>query len=129
VAVGSQAVYELRVENRGAASARNINIVALFSEGIEPEQADGAMYTVTDGRVSFQPIEELQAGRDVTIRIRARAAQAGTHVFRAEVLCSDLEIKLAAEETTRFYADDVQPDGQTEADQSASRNGFDAAVR
>ena len=54
------------------------------------------------------------------LRIRAHAAQAGTHVFRAEVLCSDLEIKLAAEETTRFYADDVPPEGEhTIADQTS----------
>ena len=31
-------------------------------------------------------------------------------MFRAEVLCRDLEIKLAAEETTRFYQDDVSRD-------------------
>jgi hypothetical protein len=34
----------------------------------------------------------------------------GTHVFRAEVLCKDLEIKLAAEETTRFYQDEIVRD-------------------
>jgi uncharacterized repeat protein (TIGR01451 family) len=129
VAVGTDATYEIHVQNRGADTARNVNIVALFSEGIEPEQADGTMYTVTDGRVSFQPVEEIQAGREVTFRIRARALKAGTHVFRAEVLCSDLEIKLAAEETTRFYADDVQPDGEEPSDQSAGRYGFETNVR
>jgi uncharacterized repeat protein (TIGR01451 family) len=124
VAVGSQAIYEIKVENRGADAARNVNVVALFSEGIEPDQADGAMYTVTDGRVSFQPIEEIPAGESVTLRIRARALQAGTHVFRAEVLCSELEIKLAAEETTRFYSDEVMPDGEQPAEQAAGRYGF-----
>jgi hypothetical protein len=70
------------------------------------------MYTVADGRVNFRTIEELPAGRELVLRIRARATAAGTHVFRAEVVCRDLEIKLAAEETTRFYADDTQPQGQ-----------------
>ena len=46
-----------------------------------------------------------------------RPAKPGTHVFRAEVLCRDLEIKLAAEETTRFYDSEVshepQPTPQT----------------
>jgi uncharacterized repeat protein (TIGR01451 family) len=129
VAVGSQAVYEIHVANRGANTAKNVNVVALFSDGIEPDQAEGTTYTVADGRVSFQTIEELPAGRDVTLRIRARALQPGTHVFRAEVLCSDLEIKLAAEETTRFYADDVLPDADAPADETTSQSGFESAAR
>jgi uncharacterized repeat protein (TIGR01451 family) len=129
VAVGSQAVYEIRVENRGANTAREVNIVALFSEGIEPDQAEGAMYSSADGRVTFRTIEELPAGRDITLRIRAHAIKAGNHVFRAEVLCRDLEIKLAAEETTRFYADEVMQDTDVSSEQTASRSSFDAVVR
>jgi hypothetical protein len=87
------------------------------------------MYTVDDGRVTFRTIEELPAGREIVLRIRARAAQAGTHVFRAEVLCRDLEIKLAAEETTRFYAEDVLPEGgHTISDQtSVITDGFQSS--
>ena len=120
VAVGEPAVYEIRVNNRGADTAKEVNIVALFSDGIEPEQVEGAMYTVADGRVTFRTIEELPAGREMVLRIRARATTAGTHVFRAEVVCRDLEIKLAAEETTRFYADDTQSDGQDSGSQADS---------
>jgi uncharacterized repeat protein (TIGR01451 family) len=129
VAVGSQALYEIRVENRGASTAREVNIVALFSEGIEPDQAEGAMYSSADGRVTFRTIEELPAGRGITLRIRAHAIKAGTHVFRAEVLCRDSEIKLAAEETTRFYADEVMQDTEVSSEQAASRSSFDATVR
>jgi uncharacterized repeat protein (TIGR01451 family) len=131
IAVGEQAVYEIRVQNRGASTANEVNVVALFSEGIEPDQVEGAMYTVADGRVTFRSIEELPAGREIVLRIRARAAQAGTHVFRAEVLCRDLEIKLAAEETTRFYAEDVPPEGgHTISDQtSVISDGFQSSVQ
>jgi hypothetical protein len=41
-------------------------------------------------------------------------------VFRAEVLCRDLEIKLAAEETTRFYQDDVSREPATAAEAPAA---------
>jgi hypothetical protein len=109
VAVGSPAVYEIRVQNRGASAAKDISVIGLFSEGLEPDQAEGATSTMADGRVTFGSIEELAPGRDVTLKIRAHATQAGTHVFRAEVLCRDAEAKLAAEETTRFYADEVLP--------------------
>jgi hypothetical protein len=48
--------------------------------------------------------------------------QPGTHIYRADVLCRDLEIKLAAEETTRFYADDVNSDGNQTSPRTATRS-------
>lgn len=107
VAVGQEAVYEIRVTNRGASAAEEVNVVGLFSNGLEPETGEGAPYTVSDGRVAFRTINKLPAGQDIVLQIRAKATEPGTHVFRAEVLCRDLEIKLAAEETTRFYRDDL----------------------
>ncbi|MEX2172241.1 MAG: hypothetical protein WD851_23170 [Pirellulales bacterium] len=109
VAVGEEAVYEIRVHNHGTSEARQVTVAALFSDGIEPQTADGDGHTIADGRVAFHGIEKLPAGEEVTLRVRARGVSAGTHLFRAEVVCGDLEIKLAAEETTRFYADDVSP--------------------
>ena len=130
IAVGAQAVYEIHIRNRGASAAKDVNAVALFSEGIEPEQAEGGAATISDGRVSFRTIEELPAGREVVLRVRAHASQPGTHVFRAEVLCRDLEIKLAAEQTTRFYADDVAPANDPSQKQSANRsNAFGPNVK
>jgi uncharacterized repeat protein (TIGR01451 family) len=112
IAVGQDAIYEIRVTNRGASAAEEVNVIALFSAGLEPETGEGAPYTVSDGRVAFRTINKLPAGQDIVLQIRAKATEAGTHVFRAEVLCRDLEIKLAAEETTRFYLDDLSHDKQ-----------------
>lgn len=103
VLVGDDAIYEICVTNRGANAAEEVSVVGLFSAGLEPEAAEGSAYTATDGRVSFRTIKKLPAGQSAVLQIRAKATQPGTHVFRAEVLCRDLEIKLAAEETTRFY--------------------------
>jgi uncharacterized repeat protein (TIGR01451 family) len=130
VAVGSPAVYEIHIKNRGASSAKDVNVVGLFSEGIEPEQAEGTIYTVADGRVSFKTIEAVPAGGDIVLRIRAHAVQPGTHIFRAEVLCRELDIKLATEETTRFYTDDVAPDSGKPEKQAAGRgDAFKSTVR
>lgn len=130
VAVGTPTSYEIHVRNRGASSAREVNVVALFSEGIEPEKAEGAQYSVTDGRVTFKTIDELPAGREAVLKIRAHAIQPGTHIFRAEVLCKDLEIKLAAEETTRFYADDVTPGSNQPQKEATNRSSaFDTPVK
>jgi uncharacterized repeat protein (TIGR01451 family) len=110
IPVGEDAVYEIHVVNRGNSAAQDVNVVALFSDGLEPEAVDGSQYTVSDGRVTFRSIDKIPAGQKVTLRIHTRAMKPGTHVFRAEVLCKDLEIKLAAEETTRFYQDEVAHD-------------------
>jgi hypothetical protein len=130
IAVGAQAVYEIHIHNRGASAAKDVNAVALFSDGIEPDQAEGAMSTIADGRVTFRTIDELAPGREVVLRVRAHASQPGTHVFRAEVLCRDLEIKLAAEQTTRFYADDLPTTGDPSQKQATNRsNAFGPSVK
>ena len=107
VPVGDDAIYEIHIKNRGASAAEDVNVIGLFSAGLDPEAVDGGPFTVADGRVTFRTIRKIPAGQSVALEIRARATEPGTHVFRAEVLCRDLEIKLAAEETTRFYQNDV----------------------
>ena len=121
--IGESVLYEIRVRNRGTTAAENINIVGLFSEGIDPITIEGAQFTVRDGRVSFHPIKNLPAGREVLLRIHAQANQVGTHVFRTEVTCAELEIKLAAEETTRFFQDEYRwKDGETAYSAERSTN-------
>ena len=121
IALGEPVLYEIRVRNRGTTAAEGVSIVGLFSAGIEPTSVEGAQYSIRDGRVSFNPIQNLPAGQEVVLKIRAVANQAGTHIFRAQVDCQDLDIKLAAEETTRFFKDEFRwEDGQTPY--SAERN-------
>lgn len=134
VAIGADAIYEIRIANRGANSAENINVVALFSEGIEPETVEGAMYSASDGRVTFRSIDKLDAGRQIVLRIHAKGTQPGNHVFRAEVLCKDLDTRLAEEETTRFFADELvdgvdQPQQHADQQPSPSEDRADAYDR
>lgn len=105
VPVGETAVYEIRIQNRGMTAAKGVNIVAMFSAGIDPSHVEGGQHAIRDGRVAFRAVD-LAAGSDTVLKIHAKATQAGTHVFRAEVACEELEVKLAAEETTRFFSDD-----------------------
>jgi uncharacterized repeat protein (TIGR01451 family) len=114
VPVGETAVYEIKIRNRGTTDAQNVGVVGLFSAGIDPNAVEGAQFSVRDGRVSIHPINTLPAGQELILKIRAVATQPGTHVFRAEVSCQDLDIKLAAEETTKFYEDQYRwEDGET----------------
>ncbi len=104
--VGESALYEIRVQNRGQTAARGVNVAAMFSEGIDPSHVEGGQHEIRDGRVAFRTIDSLPAGAEVVLKIYAKASAAGTHIFRAEVTCSDLDIKLAAEETTRYFVEE-----------------------
>ena len=106
VPVGEMAVYEIRIKNRGMMAAKGVNVAAMFSEGLDPSHVEGSQHTIRDGRVAFRTIDSLAAGAETVFRIHAKAAKSGTHVFRAEVTCDELDAKLAAEETTRFFTEE-----------------------
>jgi uncharacterized repeat protein (TIGR01451 family) len=105
VAVGHDAIYELRVRNRGTKSAEGVEIVAFYSKGIEPVSAEGGAHEISPGTVVFDPIATLGAGEETVFKIHARAETGGTHRFRVELQCKPLNTKLTQEETTLFYGD------------------------
>jgi uncharacterized repeat protein (TIGR01451 family) len=106
IPVSEEATYEIHIKNRGMTAAHGVNVVAMFSEGIDPSHVEGGQHSIRDGRVTFRTIDNLAAGAERVFKIHAKASKSGTHVFRAEVLCDELEAKLAAEETTRFFTDE-----------------------
>ncbi len=113
VPVGEEATYELRIRNRGTKSAENVEVLAYFSNGIEPTAVEGGRHKIGPGQVVFSPIPSVPAGGDLILKISARAETAGNHIFRAEVHCKPLGTRLVSEETTRFYQDGPAAEGQT----------------
>lgn len=105
IATDQEVEYEIRVTNRGSNDAHDVRVVGLFSAGVDPHHVEGGPSQMHDGRVAFDAIERLAPGEQKVFTIHARAHEEGSHRFRAEVLCRDLEIKLVAEETTRFFQD------------------------
>ncbi|MBN2024408.1 MAG: hypothetical protein JW809_16630 [Pirellulales bacterium] len=103
VPVGAEATYEIRIHNRGTKRAAGIEVVAYFSRGIEPVAVEGSPYSIGPGQVVFDAIGGLPAGKEVVLKIKARAEVAGNHMFRTEVYCKPLGTKLVGEETTHFY--------------------------
>lgn len=106
VAVGGDALYELRVKNRGSKAAEGVEIAAFYSKGIEPVSAEGGGHEISPGTVVFAPIAKLGAGEETVFKIHARAEAGGTHRFRVELQCKPLGTKLSQEETTLFYSDE-----------------------
>jgi uncharacterized repeat protein (TIGR01451 family) len=105
IALGEEAVYEVRVFNRGTKAAEGVEVMAFFSSGIEPANVEGAGHKIQPGQVVFDPIASIGPGAEMTLKIRAKAEVAGAHVFRAEVHCRPLGTRLVSEETTHFYHD------------------------
>lgn len=103
VPTGREVVYELEIVNRGSKAAQEIYVVAQFSEGIEPVSASGVQAELVPGQVLFQAIPRLGPGERKVLKVIAKASQAGSLRFRAEVKCGDPETHLVAEESTRYF--------------------------
>ncbi len=103
VQIGENAFYEIRIYNRGSKQATGVEAVAYFSQGIEPTRVQGMPHKLGPGQVVFDAIESIDPGKEVVLKVRAKAETAGNHMFRAEVYCQSLGTKLIGEETTRFY--------------------------
>lgn len=102
--VGQDVVYDLTIINRGSKTAKAVKLLAQFSNGIEPVRAEGGTARILPGQVVFDPIDSIQPGQEITLRVVAQAAEAGMHRFRAELVCADGETQLIEEETTRYLA-------------------------
>jgi uncharacterized repeat protein (TIGR01451 family) len=106
---GEDVPYEIKVQNRGSKSAVGVKLVMQFSEGIEPKEASGLKHQLTDGQVLFSPIEKINPGEEMTVKVTAEAMKAGTHIFRAQLTCDESDSREVAEGTTRFFGETIQP--------------------
>lgn len=101
--VGEEVVYQVTITNRGTKAARKVAVVVNFSQGIEPTGVEGAKAEVGGGQALFQPISSIEPGAELVLKIKAKASKAGSHIFRAEVRCTDPDTRLASEQTSRFF--------------------------
>ncbi len=108
VPVGEEALYEIRIHNRGAKTATQVEVVAYFSHGIEPVAAEGALHRIGPGQVVFNPIAAIAPGQTQVLKVKAKAERAGNHIFRAEVHCRSASVRLVSEGTTRYFGNAVE---------------------
>ncbi|MEC8337914.1 MAG: hypothetical protein VXZ84_07210 [Planctomycetota bacterium] len=124
VPVDEETTYEVLISNRGTKAAEAVDVVVFFSEGIEPISVAGGSATVNPGQVIFHPIDQIAPGDDVVYKIAARANRSGNHVFRTEVACEESDVRLVAEESTRFYgAHAVQRQARKDNETPAAGSG------
>lgn len=104
--VGSEVAYEIVVNNRGSRQADAVRVIAQFSEGIEPIRIEGHTGRVLTGQVLLDPINAIQPGQSLRIKVIAKADTEGNHRFRTEIRSG--ETVLVAEEATRYLGSGQQ---------------------
>ncbi len=102
---GENIDYDIKIVNRGTKAAREVKVVMHFSDGIEPNDAEGLAHELAPGQVAFAPIARIDPGQEVTLKVRANASQAGSHRFRAQLVCEESDSLEVAEGTTRFFGE------------------------
>lgn len=106
IAVGQPIVYEIHVKNRGMKSAEGVDVVAFFSEGIEPEKAEGHPHQKQPGMVVFETLASVGATQEKVLKVTARATMPGNHRLRVELHSTNPQTDMSQEDSTFFYADD-----------------------
>lgn len=100
--------------------------------------AEGATESKHDGgQVQFQPVEQLDAGKQVTWQVRTKATNAGQTALRVNVKSDTFEKTTSAEEPTRLLQvsdqgdaprqDRQQGERKNEAESSSQQGGNDNA--
>ncbi|MBL8828089.1 MAG: hypothetical protein JNM18_14010 [Planctomycetaceae bacterium] len=115
IALGQPVTYEIRVKNRGTGMAEGLELIAYFSEGIEPTQVDGGAGEIGSGVVTIRPTKSLPQNGEMLYRVKARATTAGQHKIRVELGCQTLGSKITQEDSTLFYSDEPEPTQPTSA--------------
>ena len=100
---GQEVAYEIQVMNRGSRAAKNVKILIQFADGVEPTELAGGQGKLVPGQVVCEPLPELAAGEQVTVRVKAKAAKTGTHRYRVEVTSGEDDARLVSEGTSRFF--------------------------
>lgn len=107
VALGSDAVYEIRVSNAGSKSATNVRVVVTVPPGLRLLSAEGPVrYLADGGRLSFDALPELPPKAEVVYQLSAQAIRAGDQRIRVEVTSDDIRTPIVKEENTHIYAEE-----------------------
>lgn len=105
--IAEEGVYEIQIVNRGTKGADNVSVVMHFSDGLEPASAEGSQAELVRGQVAFKSLGRIEAGQQLSLKVRAKAERPGNHRFRVEVQCAEPETQLLSEGVTRFFGEEA----------------------
>jgi uncharacterized repeat protein (TIGR01451 family) len=104
IEVGARETYQITVTNQGSAVDRNVQIVATLPAEQEYISSDGPTKASVSGKtVTFEPLRELQPGRQAVWKVHVKGTGEGDVRFRTQ-LTSDMMTSPAEEtESTHIY--------------------------
>jgi len=106
IEVGGETGYEIRVVNQGTKAATNVQVVAELPAGLKFISAEGeSQHKSEQGRIVFEPLQQLAPKADTVYRLRAQGTQAGDQRVVVEVKTDDLQQPIRREESTRVFGD------------------------
>ncbi|MDR2641214.1 MAG: DUF11 domain-containing protein [Planctomycetaceae bacterium] len=104
VELGKNAVYEIKVANKGTKNAGNVRVNAQLSNGMSFVNADGPVrHQSKNGIVQFEPLAQLDAKGEQVYKIAARCEADGDHRITVQIISDDLEKPITKEESTRVF--------------------------
>ena len=104
VEIGKDAVYEIRVANRGTSAAANVKVRVALAEGMSFVKAEGGRYQAgNNGIVQFETVPLLAAKSEHVYRLSARCLAEGDHRVNVQVISDDLRLPITKEESTRVF--------------------------
>jgi uncharacterized repeat protein (TIGR01451 family) len=106
IEVGGETGYEIRVVNQGTKAATNVQIAVDLPPGLKVISAEGeSAHKIQDGRLTFEPLEQLAPKADTVYKIRAQGLQPGDQRITVQVNTDDMEHPIRKEESTRVFGD------------------------
>ncbi len=106
IEVGGETGYEIRVVNQGTKAATNVQIAVDLPPGLKVISAEGeSAHKIQDGRLIFEPLQQLAPKADTVYRIRAQGLQPGDQRITVQLNTDDLEHPIRKEESTRVFGD------------------------
>lgn len=104
VEAGHVVAYTVRVQNRGSAPSRNVQLTATIPEQMQPEKPNETNGPTQSGRtLTFPSLPTLAAGAEETYTIRLRTVRAGEVKLALDLASAELTAPLHEEETTTIY--------------------------
>ena len=101
--VNEDVTFQIRIVNRGTRTAHDMDLVMHFSDGIEPNSAEGLGSSINPGEVLFNKIRQLEPNDEMVIKVIARANTPGTHAYRVQLTCTEADSRELSSGTTKFY--------------------------
>jgi len=106
VETGSETAYEIRIKNDGSKAAASVSVACELPAGMELLNVKAPVEKILEGRIlSFNTIEQIAPGSQVTIRIHTKVIRDGNHRLKVRMTGGGLQEATQLEEVTRAYSD------------------------